>query len=36
MDCIHVVLSNSFALSFLAKYLPRKGMPNRLHGDSGS
>ncbi len=35
-DWIHVCSSNSFASSFLAKYLLRKGMPNKLYGDSGS
>ncbi len=29
-NCIHVSLSDSFALLFLGKYLPRKEMPNRL------
>ncbi len=29
-ECIHVCSSNSFSSSFLAKYLPRKGMPSRL------
>ncbi len=35
-DCNHVCSLNSFASSFLAKYLPMKVMPNRLYGDSGS